>query len=213
MAGRRPLTDQEERSLIRTARRLRPRDRLLVTFQLFTGFRVHEVLSVRVGQVWRDGQVQTKIGVAPRHLKGHRGGTRWVPLVHELQRALAAYLTWRERTLGPLNPVEPLFVSRKRGPDGARRAFGRSQAYRLVVRTFRAAGIQDDGRLGTHSLRKTLARKVFRLSGNNILVTRDALGHSSIAVTECYLECTREEVDCAILAGDWTRRPRARPAA
>src|SRR4051812_49157858 len=46
MAGRRPLTRPEERALIRIARRLRPRDRALVTALWSTSFRISEILAL-----------------------------------------------------------------------------------------------------------------------------------------------------------------------
>lgn len=75
-------------------------------------------------------------------------------------------------------------------------------------RAFRGARVRDDGRLGTHSLRKTFARKVFVLSGHDLQVTRAALGHTSICVTERYLECRAQDVQRLVLLGDWTRAPR-----
>lgn len=211
MAGRRPLTHQEERALIRIARKSDPRTRALVTTALFTGYRGFEVVSLTIGQVWRNGAVVSKIGITPAHRKGRRGHTHWVPVGRELARALEHYLLRRmkEEADTPLAATAPLFVSRKhRKEGGGLRGITRRHAYRIVCAAFARAGIKDDGRLGTHTLRKTFAKKVFALSGNNLIVTRDALGHSSAATTEKYLEVSREDVELAILRGDWTRRPR-----
>jgi len=208
MAGRRPLTAQEERAFIRTSRRLPPRDRALCTTELFLGYRSFEVISLTVGQVWRDGAVLPQIGLPPRHRKGRHGATQWIPVGPELRRALEHYLNWRTRDAGPLRPGDPLFVGRTRRPDGSVRPIGRKRAYEIVMAAFARAGIKYDGRLGTHSLRKTFAIKCFKNSGNNLLVCRDALGHASCGTTEAYLECRRDEVAATILKGDWTRRPR-----
>lgn len=207
MAGRRSLTRDEERKLLRTVRTLPPRDRALICAQWYTGFRIHEILSLTVGSVFRDGEIRPSIGIAPRNLKGGYGRTRWVPVLPELQRALKTQLWW----LGlryELAPDLPLFPSRGRAPDGSARPLARSQASDIIKAAFTAAGIVDDGRLGTHSLRKTWARNVYEHSGRDILVVKRALGHSQISATERYLEADEATVMAAISACDFTRRPR-----
>jgi hypothetical protein len=47
-----------------------PRDRLLVVLGLNTGFRVSELLSLKWGQLWSNGQPLAFVEVARRHLKG-----------------------------------------------------------------------------------------------------------------------------------------------
>ena len=211
MAGRRALTEKEERRFLRKVRRLPFRNRTLVTTQWFTGFRISEVLSLKVHQVWRDRQVVSRIGVRPENLKGHRGTTRWVPVSPELRRTLQDYIGQREEEEGgPLDPAAPLILSRQVNRDGSQRAITRGSAHVIIKEVMAKARVHDDGRLGTHTLRKTLAKKVYVLSGKDIMVTRDAMGHSSLTVTERYLETSREDVDRAILMGDFTRRPHRR---
>ena len=212
MAGRRPLTTQEERMLIKVLRRTNARERALVTTELFSGFRSYEIRNLTVGHIWRNGQVTTKLGVQPRHRKGGYGSTHWIPIGCEMQRALEKLMKERIEKNLLTKPSDPLFPSRKRGPNGQYHPMGKKQVYRLVMKIFRRAKIENDGRLGTHSLRKTFAAKVYKLSGNDLMVTRDALGHSSCSVTERYLESDREKVEDVILQGDWTRKPRKKAA-
>lgn len=75
MAERRPLTAIEERQLLKITRRLPPRDRALVTAQWLTGFRISEILSLKLGEIMRGGALVEKIGIAPRNLKGGSGRT------------------------------------------------------------------------------------------------------------------------------------------
>lgn len=111
MKARRPLTEAEEHRVVEVARTLAPRDRALITTQLFTGFRISEVLSLTVSQVCRSGTILPQIGVAPRRLKGKRGQTRWVPVVPELERALKVHLHEMEaQSGGSLAPTQPLFI-------------------------------------------------------------------------------------------------------
>ena len=90
MAGRRALTPLEERMLISVVRELPPRDRCLITAQWFTGFRISEILSLTIGSVLRNGEIVSKIGVAPRNMKGGYGRTRWIPVLPELHRPWGA---------------------------------------------------------------------------------------------------------------------------
>lgn len=207
MAGRRPLTPEEERRFLCVVRGLEPRDRLLATMQWQTGFRISETLSLMVGSVIRNGIILDVIGVAPRHLKGRRGATRRVPLLPESRRALDAYL----RHLGKgliLTPDLPLFLSRKGNADGSARALGREAARRILMGVFDAAGIVDDGRLGTHTLRKTWASNVYASGDHDIMLLKAALGHKSVATTQRYLEVDQDAVMTAIQGVDFTRRPR-----
>ena len=207
MAGRRPLSHDEERSLLRVVRNLKPRDRALVTAQWFTGFRISEVLSLTVASVWRDDQLAPKIGITPRHLKGHYGRTRWVPVLPELARALQSHLA-RLRRRYVLTPDLPLFLSRKSNPDGTARAITREAARQVIRGAFAQADILDDGRLGTHSLRKTYARSVYEHSGHDLMVLKSALGHSDVSITQQYLEVDEDRIAAAIAKVDFTRRPR-----
>lgn len=207
MAGRRPLSSAEERQPLRVVRTLQPRDRALITTQWMTGFRISEVLSLTVGSVLRDEAIVEKVGIAPRHLKGERGTTRWVPVLPELRRALESWIA-RMRRRWVLTPDLPLFLSREDNPDGTARAVSRDSARRIIHAAFARAGVTSDGRLGTHTLRKTWARKVYRSSGNDIMVLKAALHHSDVSITQAYLEADEDAVEAAIRRCDFTRGPR-----
>ena len=181
------------------------RDRAMITAQWLTGFRISEILSLTVGAVFRNGTVVEKIGVAPKHLKGHYGRTRWVPVLPELNRALSTWLNVMARRW-ELTPDLPLFLSRKSEAGGAPRAVDRDSARRIMHAAFAQAHIVNDGRLGTHTLRKTWSKHVFKNSGFNILVLKAALNHSQISSTQRYLEVEEGDVMAAIKKCDFTRR-------
>jgi integrase len=210
MAGRRSLTREEERRLLRAVRVMSPRDRALVTAQWMTGFRISEVLRWTVGTVLRNEEIVSKIGLPPRQMKGGYGKTRWVPLLPELRRALESYLGWLERRL-VLSPDLPLFLSRENDGAGNARANSCDMARHVIKAAFARAKIEDDGRLGSHSLRKTWATRLFEASGHNLLIVSAGLNHSSVAVTQRYLEPNEDEVIAAMNACDFTRGPRRRP--
>lgn len=205
MAGCRPLSSSEQRSLRRALRKASPRDRALVTTQLLTGFRISEVLSLTVGSVFKNGQLVSKIGIAPRNMKGGYGVTRWVPVLPTLARALEEQLAWLRQRY-ELTPDLPLFLSRQDNPDGTARPVNRESARQIIRRAFAAAGIEDDGRLGTHALRKSFAKQVYEASGKDLMVLKKALNHSSVSVTQRYLEVVEEDVMKAIAKCDRSRR-------
>jgi integrase len=130
-----------------------------------------------------------------------------VPILPELARALQSHLA-RLRRRYVLTPDLPLFLSRKSNPDGTARAITREAARQVIRGAFAQAGILDDGRLGTHSLRKTYARSVYEHSGHDLMVLKSALGHSDISITQQYLEVDEDRVAAAIAKVDFTRRPR-----
>lgn len=209
MAGCRPLTPQEERRLLRVARKLSPLHRAVIMTLWWTGFRVAECLSLNLDQAWRNDAVVDNIGIAPRHLKGKRGRTRWVPVLPELKRALQSHVAALGRRY-ILEPKMPLFPSRELGPDGQLRPMTTSGARQMLHRAFEQAGILNDGRLGCHVLRKTWSRRVLANAGGNVAVLSRALQHSSLEVTARYIEVDQAEVEAAIRGIDFTRRPRLR---
>jgi integrase/recombinase XerD len=209
MAGRRPLSPLEERKLLRVVRRLCPRDRCLITAQWWTGFRISEILTLTVGQVLRDGAFLPKIGIRPSHLKGGYGTTRWIPVLPELTRALERHIRWLERHYD-IVPSLPLFPSRQRDDDGRVKPICRSQADTIIDAAFARAGIADDGRLGSHTLRKTFARRVYENAGHDLMVLKRALNHSDVCVSQRYLEADEDAVFEAIRRTDFTRKRRRR---
>ena len=110
-----------------------------------------------------------------------------------------------------LNPDVPLFYSRGKDDAGNMRPLTCETARSILHAVFAAAGIENDGRLGTHTLGKTWARKVYQNSGNDIMILKAALNHSSVEITQRYLEADETAVMAAIAKCDFTRKARAKP--
>ncbi len=142
-------------------------------------------------------------------MKGGYGRTRWVPVLPELRRAFESYVAWL-RLRYEFTADLPLFLSRQDNPDGTARALTRETARVIVSDAFARAGIEDDGRLGTHTLRKTWARNVYENSGHDIILLRAAMNHSDVSITQRYLEVDAGELDAAIRKCDFTRSRRER---
>jgi integrase len=89
MKGCRPLTDPEIALLSRSfSGTYALRDRAWFILGLKTGFRIAELLSLRIGEVWQYGRMVEQLTVHRAHMKQKReGGT--VPVHPDAQVALA----------------------------------------------------------------------------------------------------------------------------
>jgi len=186
MRGMRPLSDSE---IAQVASRLGVRDRAFFVLGIRTGFRVSELLSLRVADVVNGGEVARFVGVHRRNMKGKSEG-RTIPLHDEARAALSAWVA-ELKNMGAA-AESPLFLSREGG------AISRGQAWAIMTGAYRAAGVF--GRVGVHGLRKTFAARVYDRTGHDLMQTQRALGHKAITSTAAYLSFADSEVEAAILA-------------
>lgn len=192
----RSLSIDEQGRMLAAMDRLR--DRLLFLTGLYTGFRISEMLSLRVGDVWRGGAPVTVLTVARRNLKGGAGEnarrvrSRSVAVGDELRAAISTYIGERFPTS---DPAAEEFVFKSR--EGGNRAITLGQAWRILKRAGEDAGAVD--RVGTHSMRKTFAWSIYKNSGHDLVLTKAAIGHSSITTTGKYLEASEPAVVSAVL--------------
>jgi site-specific recombinase XerD len=193
MAGMRDYSDQEI-DLVRKSfsGRYALRDRCYFEMALQMGLRVSEMLSITVGQVFQFGRVVDEVSIDRKHMKGGKAGKasgRTIPLFPETHPHILAWLQCLAAMLKvdvkDIPSETPLFMSRVRNKDGTRRAIARETAWRIIKGIAREN--EFSGKVGTHSTRKTLARKVFTWS-KDIRVVQRILGHKSLQSTEAYLK-------------------------
>lgn len=205
MAGCRPLTPDEIKALDAPgvfAGRYARRDRALFTLGLYTGLRIRELLSLRVKDlVHPGGRFVARILIERRNVKRKRQG-RQVPFHRAARLAVQDWL--REMyAAGHVGRNVHVFRSQK-GRDAAMSV---PHAWRVFSGVFNRAGM--DGRLATHTMRKTFARSFYDLAMDRLLVgeridpiraTMYALGHASVATTEKYLDFDAQLVEGLTLA-------------
>jgi len=200
MPARDPFSENDLPRVYATLATCSLRDQALLTLGLLIGFRARELGAMTIGHVLaEDGSVRSSLALERRHLKHGRGAyrakvrARTVPLAPNARAALERYIAER-RGEGTAELEAPLFRSRK--------GFGLSpwQINRIVHRLAEAAGCDANRFYGSHSLRKSFAHAVHRACGRDITVTRVALGHHSVLVTQRYIRVEQAEVDAAILA-------------
>ncbi len=183
MKGCRPFSDQE--IVLVLEHLVGPyalRDRALFLLGVRSGFRISELLSLR------RGGIAQRVSVARKNMKKKVEG-RTVLIHPEVREAFALWLV----QLYYMTPECFVFQSRT-GPNAA---ISRVQAYRLLSRACDNAGLS--GKLGTHSMRKTFADKIYDRLGHDLIKTQRALGHKNINSTVSYLSFREEEIDEAIL--------------
>jgi integrase len=92
MKGCRPLTDDEVHIISRSSGgTFGKRNKALFIVGVRSGFRISELLSLRVGDVQQHGKIIDHVTVARRHMKKKTEG-RTVPLHPEARAALSVWL-------------------------------------------------------------------------------------------------------------------------
>jgi integrase len=193
MKGCRALTDTEVALVVKSfGGTYAARDRALFLLGVKSGFRISELLSLRVQDVYQHGGFVDRVAVQRRHMKKKIEG-RSVPLHAEAKAALAVWLMAMHRA-GLVDPDTYLFHSRK----GGNRPLQRGQAHHILQEAYEANGLT--GMIGCHGMRKTFATKVYQATGKDLRSTQHALGHKSPASTAAYLAVDEQAVDAIILA-------------
>lgn len=166
------LTEPEAIALLKACSSRAPtgiRNRALIAVLWRSGLRISEALALEL----RDLDLEAGT-LRVRHGKGDR--SRTVGVDEQTCAMLARWLD-RRRTLGP-GARAPVFCTLQGGRLDC------SYVRRLLPRLARKAGV--DRRVHAHGLRHTYAAELAR-ERTPINVIRDALGHSTLAVTDRYL--------------------------
>ncbi|HOI54892.1 MAG TPA: tyrosine-type recombinase/integrase [Phycisphaerae bacterium] len=203
MATTRALEMDEARRMQETfGGRWALRNRCLVELGVRCGFRISEMLSLRVADVLEapdeDGtcRVRDRLTVVRSNTKG-KVATRSVVLHPKAAEALALWVAdlqgqgyWRGETW--------LFQSAW-GADRNTR-ITRVQAWRIVREAARR--IHSRGCVGTHSMRKAAVTRFYEQCGRDLLRTQKFSGHKDLDSLRAYIAVDQEEVDGIVLSMD-----------
>lgn len=180
MIGCRPLTWEEIEAVSSI---LSARDKAMFILGCRTGFRVSELLCLQLKDVRQGNRIKEEITVSKRNMKG-KAQSRTIYVQKEAREALKEYIDGNEH----INAQSFLFWSRK---DWTK-AISRVQAYRILKEAFNACSLQ--GKLATHSMRKTFAWMIWDASVNNLALTSAAMGHTNVNSTMSYINVTQVAV-------------------
>jgi integrase/recombinase XerD len=153
------------------------RDRALLETLYATGCRASEVVHLKVGDLYLDGQFCKAFG------KGSK--QRIVPLGSKAVGALRTYLGDGRITLSAAAPAEYVFLSR-----GGKR-LDREVLWMIVKKYVKRAGLPK--RTSPHTLRHSFATHLLS-NGADLRAVQEMLGHASIGTTQIYTHVDRNRL-------------------
>ena len=188
MIGARPLTEPElARVVACVGGKYAKRDRAMILLGCRTGFRVSELLWLRVRDVADNGRIRDEVRVPRRAMKGSKEGRAiWLNLGMD-QPLVELIDFWKE--CGYWLPSNFLFRSRQ----GDNEPIKVPRAYQILRAAFVRAGL--NGRYSTHTMRKTFAWRAIEYLRDTWRPGRPApetalqqvMGHRDLASTMHYI--------------------------
>lgn len=185
MKQARTLTDKQLRIVLAhcTTRRHAARDRAIVMVSFLAGLRAKEIAALKTSDVQADdGTIRDEFVLAKTQTKGQKA--RRVFVSGKLKKELAAYLKQVELRKG----CEALFQSQK----GT--AFSANTMCQLFLNIYKECGIEG---ASSHSGRRSLLTNLAG-RGVGVRVLAEIAGHSSISVTQRYLDVNDEQMRAAV---------------
>ncbi len=181
MKGTRPLDNVEIRKVSRAFNGVfAVRNQSLFMLGVSVGGRISELLALRVNDVWQNGKPVKDLLFDLSIVKGGEV-SRAVPVNADGRQAIDNIIAWQVELYGNIDPTRPLFPSRN---GQGSQMMTRKAAHDLLKNAFEAAGL--NGKLGTHSLRKSYAQRLYEQT-NDIYAVQEMLGHKSVITTQRYL--------------------------
>ena len=192
MKGTRPLDNNEIRLVSACfTGTFEVRNRGLFMLGVSTGGRISELLSLRVGDVYQNRKPVSDLLYNKSIVKGGEV-SRSVPVNADGRRSIDELMDWHRRHYGSIASKRPLFPSRHKSGTVP---MHRQTAHDILKKAFIAAGL--NGKLATHSLRKSFAQRVYNKSGDIYLV-QELLGHRNISTTQKYLGVNYADAKAAV---------------
>lgn len=199
MLAARDLNRSEVKAILAQDTSLRNKAILTVGFN--TGFRISEILSLSISDVWTGRVVRSHVTVAARHMKNKKART--IKLNSDAVKILTTYCKSLIKAGFSLN--DPLFISTQKETklcviNGIEKickiakALSRFQVNRIFKELAELAGVDSTG-ISSHTFRKTFAKSIYIASGKDLTKVQYALGHSSITITIKYLMFAITELD------------------
>ncbi|XZL62944.1 tyrosine-type recombinase/integrase (plasmid) [Clostridium perfringens] len=160
------------------------RDYLLAKFQLNTGLRISDVVSVKVCDVMSVKR-RFKEHLVIDEIKTNK--SKSIKLNNELRDAIKDYFVKND-----LKDNDFLFKSKKFDEFGNNKCITVTQAYRILKAAAESVGIDN---FGTHSLRKTWGYFTYKASKHNIGLLMDMFNHSAPSITLRYIGIDQDARD------------------
>ena len=183
MKGVRPLDNTEIQKVANAFRGLfKVRNKGLFMLGVSVGGRISELLALKIGDVWQNGKPVTSLHFDKAIVKGGEV-SRAVPVNADGRDAIEMLIEWHREVYQSTQKDQPLFPSRKKS-GGQLQPMKRKGAHIMLKDAFEGAGL--NGKLATHSLRKSFAQRVYTQTGD-IYMVQELLGHQNSQTTQRYL--------------------------
>lgn len=186
MSGCRNLTNAEIELFLNNLER--QRDRTLFVLGIKTGFRITELLSIKIKDVYQFHKIVDRVKVTRNHTKGKLSSREVI--LHPTAKLEIVKLLSEFKTL---DQDFYLFRSRK----GENKPIGRIQAHTILKEIVNKLRLQ--GPIATHSMRKSFADRVYTNYKFDLRKTQLALGHTDINNTIKYINPDQKDIDDGIL--------------
>lgn len=160
------------------------RDYLLCKFQLNTGLRISDVVSIKVSDLM-SAKRRFKEHLAVNEVKTSKD--KLVKINDELKDTIKEYVIKYD-----LKENDYLFKSKKFDEHGNQRYITVTQAYRILKEAADSVGIDN---FGTHSLRKTWGYFTYKASKHNIGLLMSMFNHSAPSITLRYIGIDQDAKD------------------
>lgn len=188
MAGCRNLTSIEIEKVTNALKN--DRDKTLFILGYTTGFRISELLSLKIKHVY-DFDVKAFnefIKIEKQDVKG-KTESKTKPLDNRVKvylfKLVTPFLDIHFKDYPLFKPSAPNVKNIK--------AISRIAAHNILKNGYIDAGLT--GNLSTHSMRKSFAMRFYKESGNDLFLLQKALNHSSILTTIKYLPSDDEAIN------------------
>ncbi|RKU22884.1 recombinase XerD [Candidatus Poribacteria bacterium] len=156
------------------------RNRGLFMLGFSTGGRISELLNLSIGDVWQSRRAVTDLLFDKSIVKGGEISCA-VPVNCDGRRAIDELIAFHRERYRTTRANCPLFPSRNKN---GRVAMNRQTAHEMLKQAFTAAGL--NGKLATHSIRKSFAQRAYEES-SDIYLVQELLEHRSVATTQKYI--------------------------
>ncbi len=166
------------------------RDYLLIHIGFAIGWRMSELLQIKVSDVWdfKNNRVLDYVRIEKSKVK-KKVQSKSSLINDDLKKIIEKYiikysLPQQEEYLFQ----SPMLINGKGVPLGYR------QALRIVKKHFIQAGL-DLSNLSTHTLRKVFCDRVYSALDHDLIATASAMGHKSVNSTASYIQVNKEKVE------------------
>jgi integrase/recombinase XerD len=196
MSQAKVLTEKEIKKVIKVieSKRHASRNRCMFMMTHMSGARISEVASLRICDVLAsDGSIKSEIYLSSQQTKGSKGRTLY--LSDKFREEISLYLKTRFKLKDLLpvtmtDTVRALFTNQK----DCQRGFSASTACQMFHYWYKEAKIEG---ASSHSGRRGFITNLAN-KGVHVRILQELAGHSSIAVTQKYIDVNQDKLRIAV---------------